>query len=381
MLNVLTVAPKVHMFRIQTYTVQGMPLVMSGFNGKYDLDWNQKDEPVYKRRHGTMLLGAIALRPSYLKFNKLMGHWEIISRDNRPFRQRRDTAYFEFACSPEGEYLLRDGTPSSIKVTALIHKPSLKASVAFPHPKLPRREYEPLQNREGFVVLRASWCLRIPAVHYKYTGPGKLPFTILYSHGNCEDVLTCDARCQNMMQNLCCDVLSYDYIGYSTSAFEGHCPSVSGCLESIWSAYNYLTHICDVSPKNIILYGRSIGTGPTCDLAARPACRDCIGGVVLECGMLSAFKALTTKFAWMARPFDFFINKKKIKKINRPVTIIHGKNDSIVAYNHGVTLTNLAKKPYKMLTVDAGHNDLPYDTCDKHTKEFVKHVHDINNNV
>ena len=57
------------------------------------------------------------------------------------------------------------------------------------------------------------------------------------------------------------NVFAYDYVGYSTSAFEGFAPSEQGCVNAIAAAWDYLTDDLGVSPASIVLYGRSIGSG------------------------------------------------------------------------------------------------------------------------
>ena len=46
-------------------------------------------------------------------------------------------------------------------------------------------------------------------------------------------------------------------------------------MECIDAAYAYLTRDCGIDPKQIIAYGRSIGSGPTVDLCARH-----VGGMI-----------------------------------------------------------------------------------------------------
>ena len=109
---------------------------------------------------------------------------------------------------------------------------------------------------------------------------GERKFTIIYSHGNAEDVglslpyLDHFSRCCN------CNVLAYEYCGYSIAEGE---PSEKNCYECIDAAFRYLTEgrtgFDDkkqknspsylVDPSRVVLFGRSLGTGPTVDLAAR----------------------------------------------------------------------------------------------------------------
>ena len=58
-----------------------------------------------------------------------------------------------------------------------------------------------------------------------------------------------------------CDVFAYDYVGYSTSGLEGRAPSEQGCNLAIRAAWDYLTRDRGIDPGDIILFGKSIGSG------------------------------------------------------------------------------------------------------------------------
>ncbi|CAN0447435.1 unnamed protein product, partial [Scytosiphon promiscuus] len=60
------------------------------------------------------------------------------------------------------------------------------------------------------------------------------------------------------------NVLAYEYSGYGKS--EGTV-SEDNCYADIRAAYDYLTTQKKTPPKQIVLYGRSLGSGPTCQLA------------------------------------------------------------------------------------------------------------------
>jgi abhydrolase domain-containing protein 17 len=57
-------------------------------------------------------------------------------------------------------------------------------------------------------------------------------------------------------------------------------------------------------------------------------------------------------------PFDKFRNVSKIRKLNCPVLIIHGRADSVVPFWHGERLFAMAHEPKRALWIDgADHND------------------------
>ena len=125
--------------------------------------------------------------------------------------------------------------------------------------------------------------LRIPAVHIQ---SDERKFTIIYSHGNAEDVGLSLPYLDRLSRRCNCNVLAYEYCGYSIAEGE---PSEKNCYECIDAAYRYLTagRQSVVDPSSIVLFGRSLGTGPTVDLAARLLSKttgkgSSLAGVVLQ---------------------------------------------------------------------------------------------------
>ena len=173
-------------------------------------------------------------------------------------------------------------------------------------------------------------------------------FTILYSHGNAEDIG--DIRpILEMFHSQGFSVLAYDYRGYGTS--EGR-PSEKGAYRDVEAAYGYLVKELGINPNRIIALGRSVGGGPAVHLA----CREQIAGLILEGSFITAFRTVTRI---PLVPFDKFRNIDKIKKVHCPVLVIHGKDDEVIAFWHGRKLFEKANEPKLNLWVDgAGHNDL-----------------------
>ena len=54
--------------------------------------------------------------------------------------------------------------------------------------------------------------------------------------------------------------------------------SETDCYANIYSAHSYLTEVARVPPQHVILYGKSVGSGPTCWLAQR-LCRSLVDDV------------------------------------------------------------------------------------------------------
>ncbi len=173
-------------------------------------------------------------------------------------------------------------------------------------------------------------------------------FTVLFSHGNMADIGLCVPFAQQLYAQGY-SVMTYDYPGYGLS--EGT-PSEEGVYSAVDTAYHFLTQERRIPPKRIIAYGRSLGGGPTVELAVRRP----LGGVILECAFTSAFR-IETHVALL--PFDKFRNLDKIHRIKSPILVIHGKIDDTVPFWHGQKLFDRAPNPKQHLWVDlAGHSDI-----------------------
>jgi fermentation-respiration switch protein FrsA (DUF1100 family) len=186
----------------------------------------------------------------------------------------------------------------------------------------------------------------------KYYSNKQAVYTILFSHGNAEDIGDTEPLIW-YLRDAGFNVLTYDYRGYGTS--EGG-PSEQNSYEDIESAYKYLTQELKTPPDRIILHGRSLGGGPSIDLAAREP----VGGLILESTFTSAFRVVTR---WRVIPFDKFENINKIVSVRCPVLVIHGKQDRTIPFHHGEALFAAATGPKYSFWVDgADHNDL-FDTA------------------
>lgn len=190
-------------------------------------------------------------------------------------------------------------------------------------------------------------------------------YTLLYSHGNAEDLIDV-LPVRKELRDSGFAVLAYDYRGYGTSQGK---PSESNAYLDIDAAYNYLTQKLRVPPQQIIVYGRSVGGGPSVDLASRKP----VAGLILESAFTTAFRVRT--FIPIL-PFDKFDNLDKMRNVHCPVLIIHGKADNIVPFSHGQQLFAAAHKPKRCLWVDgAGHDnvvDVAGELYFKTLREFIQ---------
>jgi fermentation-respiration switch protein FrsA (DUF1100 family) len=172
-------------------------------------------------------------------------------------------------------------------------------------------------------------------------------YTLLFSHGNAEDIGHNEDFFRALVKQGWA-VFAYDYPGYGLSTGK---PTERSAYAAIDVAYAYMRNELKLPPEQIVIYGRSVGTGVSVDLAAREP----VAGLILESPMTSIIPVVTRVPLF---PFDYFRNLSKIKKIHAPLLVMHGRADRIISVRHGEALFNAAHEPKRSLFVEgAGHND------------------------
>ena len=99
-----------------------------------------------------------------------------------------------------------------------------------------------------------------------------------------------------------------------------------------------------VKNKNIILYGESLGTGIAVELGQTNQ----FGGIILESPFTSMTNAAKNIYPWLPVKYllkDKYDSEKKIKNLQIPILIMHGKKDNIVPFKMGKKLYDLANNP------------------------------------
>ena len=171
--------------------------------------------------------------------------------------------------------------------------------------------------------------------------------TILYSHGNGEDLGHIMPRLAQL-RDAGFNVFAYDYPGYGTS--DGR-PSQSGVYASAQAALQYLTTRLRLQPDEVILYGRSLGAAPSIWLAAR----NDVGGLITESAFTSAFRVpVPIRLLW----WDRFDNLALLDEVQCPMLIIHSTGDEVVPFHHSARLLAAAPPHSMFLFLDTRHNDV-----------------------
>lgn len=221
---------------------------------------------------------------------------------------------------------------------------------------VPRDKYKDVQlveTKEGNRIV--TMYLRYPHAR----------FTLLYSHGNAADLGQMHDLLLELRAHLRVNVMSYDYSGYGASSGKATEFNTYADIEAV---YDCLRRDYGIRQEDLILYGQSVGSGPTLHLASRlPRLR----AVVLHSAILSGIRVLYP--VKMTFCFDIFKNIDKIQLVKCPVLVMHGTNDEIVDWSHGKRLWELCKQKYEPLWIKGGgHCNLElYPEYINHLRKFI----------
>ncbi|KAJ9683314.1 hypothetical protein PVL29_019064 [Vitis rotundifolia] len=226
----------------------------------------------------------------------------------------------------------------------------------------------PFPHRENVEVLKLPTRrgTEIVAVYVRHP---MATSTLLYSHGNAADLGQMYELFVELSIHLRVNLMGI--ILENVLALGSICPSEQNTYADIEAVYKCLEESYGAKQEDIILYGQSVGSGPTLDLAARlPQLR----AVVLHSPILSGLRVMypVKRTYW----FDIYKNIDKIPLVNCPVLIIHGTSDEVVDCSHGKQLWELCKEKYEPLWLKGGnHCDLElYPEYIRHLKKFVSTV-------
>jgi uncharacterized protein len=161
------------------------------------------------------------------------------------------------------------------------------------------------------------------------------------------------------LHSLGANLLLVDYRGYGSSSAE--IPTEKRVNEDARAAFDYLTTQRKIPSRNIIFFGRSIGTGPATEMAKEHA----------DAGGLSLISPFTStvdiaKTIWYLRIFPLallshnrFDNLLKIGEVHIPVFIAVGGEDRLTPPAMAQALFQSANNPKQFyISPEADHNNV-----------------------
>eukprot|EP00440_Ansanella_granifera_P028567 gb/GFBE01031037.1/.p1 GENE.gb/GFBE01031037.1/~~gb/GFBE01031037.1/.p1 ORF type:complete len:433 (+),score=62.79 gb/GFBE01031037.1/:1-1299(+) len=204
------------------------------------------------------------------------------------------------------------------------------------------------------------------------------PLVLLHGHGNATDIGMMMGPYFELAKVLGVEVAGVEYSGYGAANGK---PSSGNTYADLEAAYDFLI-AQGVSPKRIVAYGQSVGSGPVSSLASKKQ----LGGIVLHSPLLSGIKVVDPRPDDCCRPscvwscFDFYPNDRRMKTLSCPVFIMHGQRDDIIPFYHGYRLHKACPKQSRWpayFPARAGHNDLVETDMRAYFGEISSFLHDV----
>ena len=143
-----------------------------------------------------------------------------------------------------------------------------------------------------------------------------------------------------------------DYRGYGMSA--GY-PTEEGTYRDAEAAWGYLVGQRGVDPRDIIIYGKSLGGSIATWLArARNP-----GMLVVDSSFTRIAAVGQDLVPWAPAGLilgNAYNTEEYIKKVKCPVLIIHSRDDEMIRFHYGLDLYEAAPGPKEFLPISGSHN-------------------------
>ena len=179
--------------------------------------------------------------------------------------------------------------------------------------------------------------------------------TILFLHGNAGSLENRIYKL-NYFKDLNLNFLIIAWRGFSGSTGK---PSEKGLYEDATSAVKWLESN-EIYQNNIIIYGESLGTAVGVEIAQNKN----FAGIILESPFTSMIEVGKKHYPFL--PVKLLLKDKyesinKIKNINSPILIMHGKKDKIVPFKMGEKMFKEANSPKSSYFSDYDDHMMEYD--------------------
>ncbi len=159
-------------------------------------------------------------------------------------------------------------------------------------------------------------------------------------------------------------LVAFDYRGYPMSLGKVNEENI---LSDSLAVFDWASE----KGKPIILFGRSLGSGPATYVASKRKAQ----ALVLETPFLSAVKVAQERYPILPVSSllkDKYLSNEWIKQVEEPLFIAHGTKDKVIPVHHGKELFSLANNGQKLWIVEgATHGDLWQHGLWQQIKEFL----------
>ena len=187
------------------------------------------------------------------------------------------------------------------------------------------------------VFIENSSNIKLRSIFYKH--PSNTKTTLLMFHGNAGPIENRFYKI-NKLSKYDQNILLISWRSYSGNDGE---PTEDGLYDDARSAIKWLEEK-NISKKDIIIYGESLGTAVTIEIAQNNNFK----GLILEAPFTSMIDAAKFHYPYLPVSImlkDKYLSDKKIKNVISPIFIMHATGDDIVPFRMGEKIYELANSP------------------------------------
>lgn len=204
----------------------------------------------------------------------------------------------------------------------------------------------------------------------------------IYFHGNAEDIGLAFDLMYQFGNEMKMHILAVEYPGYGL--YKTSQPNENQIKEDSETVFDYLTERVGVRENDIILFGRSMGSGPATYLASRKKAY-CVLLMSPYTSIKDVSKSLLGRLSFILTPivYERFRNVDTIKEAKCPAFFLHGLKDKLIPYSHTQELNNnCPTESFMHLPPDMDHNefDFIHDLVEPF-KSFINRIDDGKRNT
>lgn len=212
----------------------------------------------------------------------------------------------------------------------------------------------------------------IPAPSFRlFSNPVKpADGVLLYLHGNrCN--MGANVEEINRFHQMGFDVFSVDYQGYGRST--GGFPSEAKIYQDIDVVWDYLINQRQIDPKELFVYGHSLGGAIAIELGKR---HPEIAASIVQSSFTSMLDVINTLRKYQFLPIDLILNQRfnsiaKLPELKIPILFIHGTEDQLIPSYMSEQLFAVAAEPKELFLVPGSHHNNVSEIAGKEYSEKI----------
>jgi len=253
----------------------------------------------------------------------------------------------------------------ALYLTIVVGMMFLETRLVYPIPSLSWGNWHPSAFKYADVNFTSADGTKL---HGWYVAQPNPTYAILYCHGNGEDVSSVGPFAADLSKALQASVFVFDYRGYGNS--EGT-PNEAGCIADGSAAQEWLASKMQMDKSNVVVWGRSLGSGVACAMAAQNGAR----ALILESSFTSMPDIASLHYPWLPVRWimkNRYDNLSRIKRYKGVVFQSHGTEDTLIPIALAKALFDAAPERKRWFEFQGGHNDAPPPDFYQRVADYLK---------